>query len=90
MAADNVEANKQHFDKEAAAYEDKPFTLEWAANVDAVMQRELSSLPADAACLDFGCGECHVVLAAPFVASERKFKRLPRAMRYKHREMLTR
>lgn len=60
MAGDNVEVNKQHFDKEAAAYEDKPFILEWASNVNAVMQRELSSLPADAACLDFGCGECHV------------------------------
>jgi hypothetical protein len=67
MAADHAELNKQHFDKHAAVYEDKPYIIEWASKVDIVLQRELTSLPADATCLDFGCGECDALLAARLV-----------------------
>lgn len=64
MATEHAELNRQHFDKQAAVYEEKPYILEWASKVDTVLQRELPSLGADAACLDFGCGKCDALLDA--------------------------
>lgn len=52
----HTKANVEHFNKEAAAWDEKPYILEWAAKLNSLLNQYLTLDPAHTTVIDFGCG----------------------------------